>query len=98
MKTCQGSFSLAVTIDLYSRRVSAWSMQSRMRMDFVLSAFLMVVWRRKPKSKVIIHSDQESQLVSFEWQASLKMHNLEASMSRCVNSYDNMATEIFSTY
>ena len=70
-------------------------MQSRMRMDLVLSALLMAVWRRKPKSKVIIHSDQGSQFTSLEWQAFLKTHHLEASRSRRGNCYDNAVAESF---
>ena len=43
IKTYEGWLYLAVIIDLYSRRVIGWSMQSRMQMDLVLSALLMVV-------------------------------------------------------
>ena len=93
--TREGWLYLAVIIDLYSRRVIGWCMQSRMQMDLVLSALLMAVWRRKPKSKVVIHSDQGSQFTSLEWQAFLKTHNLEASMSRRGNCYDNAVAESF---
>ena len=95
IKTYEGWLYLAVVIDLFSRRVIGWSMQSRMQTDLVLSALLMAVWRRKPTSKVIIHSDQGSQFTSFEWQAFLKTHNLEASMSRRGNCYDNAVAESF---
>ena len=95
IKTHEGWLYLAVIIDLYSRRVIGWSMQSRMQMDLVLSALLMAVWRRKPKSKVIIHSDQGSQFTSYEWQKFLKANNLEASMSRRGNCYDNAVAESF---
>ena len=95
IKTYEGWLYLAVVIDLFSRRVIGWSMQSRMQMDLVLSALLMAVWRRKPKLKVIIHSDQGSQFTSLEWQAFLKMHNLTASMSRRGNCYDNAVAENF---
>ena len=95
IKTYEGWLYLAVIIDLYSRRVVGWSMQSRVRIDLALSALLMAVWRRKPKSKVIIHSDQGSQFTSFEWQGFLKTHNLEASMSRRGNCYDNAVAESF---
>jgi putative transposase len=66
-----------------------------MQMDLVLSALLMAVWRRKPKSKVIIHSDQGSQFTSYEWQKFLKANNLVASMSRRGNCYDNAVAESF---
>jgi len=95
IKTYEGWLYLAVVIDLYSRRVIGWSMQNRMRMNLVLSALLMAVWRRKPKSKVIVHSDQGSQFTSLEWQAFLKVHNLGASMSRRGNCYDNAVAESF---
>lgn len=95
IKTHEGFLYLAVVIDLYSRRVIGWSMQSRMHMDLVLSALLMAVWRRKPKSKVIIHSDQGSQFTSHEWREFLLTHNLEASMSRRGNCYDNAVAESF---
>ena len=70
-------------------------MQSRMQMDLVLSALLMAVWRRKPTSKVIIHSDQGSQFTSYEWQKFLKANNLEASMSQRGGCYDNAVAESF---
>jgi putative transposase len=95
IKTHEGWLYLAVVIDLYSRRVIGWSMQSRMQMDLVLSALLMAVWRRKPKQTVIVHSDQGSQFTSYEWQKFLKAHNLEASMSRRGNCYDNAVAESF---
>ena len=95
IRTHEGWLYLAVIIDLYSRRIIGWSMQSRMQMDLVLSALLMAVWRRKPTSKVIIHSDQGSQFTSYEWQKFLKANNLEASMSRRGNCYDNAVAESF---
>lgn len=57
----EGFAYLAVVIDLYSRRVVGWSMQSRQTTDVVLQALHMAVWRRKPKQRVLIHSDQGSQ-------------------------------------
>ncbi len=44
--------------------------------DVVLQALLMAVWRRKPKDKVLIHSDQGSQFTSMDWAPFLKHHNL----------------------
>lgn len=86
---------LAVVIDLYFRRVVGWLMQSRKQMALALSALLMAVWRRKPKQKVIIHSDQGSQFTGHEWQKFLDDHNLEASMSRRGNCHDNAVAESF---
>lgn len=60
IRTQEGFAYLAVVIDLYSRRVIGWSMQSRQTTDIVLQALLMAVWRRKPKAKVLIHSDSHT--------------------------------------
>lgn len=58
IRTCAGFAYLAVVIDLYSRRVIGWAMQSRQTTDVVLQALLMAVWRRKPKDQVLVHSDR----------------------------------------
>jgi len=95
IKTHEGWSYLAVVIDLFSRRVVGWSMQSRMTTDLALQALLSAVWRRKPKAKVMIHSDQGSQFTSKEWQSFLGKHNLDASMSRRGNCHDNAVAESF---
>ena len=95
IRTLEGFAYLAVVIDLYSRRVVGWAMQSRQTTDVVLQALLMAVWRRKPKTRVLIHSDQGSQFTSMDWAAFLKAHNLEHSMSRRGNCHDNAVAESF---
>lgn len=86
---------LAVVLDLYSRAVVGWSMNSRMETELVTQALLSAVWRRKPKSSVLIHSDQGSQFTGYEWKNFLEAHNLEASMSRRGNCHDNAVAESF---
>lgn len=93
--THQGFLYLAVVIDLFSRQVVGWSMQPIMHTDLVLKALLMAVWRRKPNSEVIIHSDQGSQFTGYEWQRFTEQHNLSLSMSRRGNCYDNAVAESF---
>lgn len=95
IRTCEGFAYLAVVIDLYARRVIGWALQSRQTTDLVLQALLMVVWRRKPNDKVLIHSDQGSQFTSMDWASFLKHHNLVHSMSRRGNCHDNAVAERF---
>ncbi len=95
IRTHEGWLYLSVVIDLFSRRVVGWSAQSRMTTDLPLQALLAAVWRRKPKHRVMIHSDQGSQFTSREWQTFLGQHNLEASMSRRGNCHDNAVAESF---
>ena len=61
----------------------------------VLQALLMAVWRRKPRHKVLIHTDQGSQYTSRDWAAFLRAHHLEHSMSRRGNCHDNAVAESF---
>ncbi len=95
VRTLEGFAYLAVVIDLYSRHVIGWSMQSRQTTDVVLQALLTAVWRRKPKNRVLIHSDQGSQFTSMDWASFLRAHNLKHSMSCCGNCHDNAVAESF---
>ena len=95
IRTHEGWLYLAVVLDLFSRRVIGWSMQSTITRDLVPDALLMAVWRRKPEGNVVVHSDQGSQYTSHDWSAFLKAHGLEGSMSRRGNCHDNAVAESF---
>ena len=51
IRTHEGWLYLAVVVDLFSRKIIGWSMQSRMTKDIVLNALLMAVWRRNPENR-----------------------------------------------
>ena len=95
IRTHEGFAYLAVVLDLFSRRVVGWSMQARQATNVVLQALLAAVWRRKPKSRVLVHSDQGCQFTSLEWASFLRHHDLEPSMSRRGNCHDNAVAESF---
>jgi len=95
IRTLEGWLYLAVVLDLFSRQVVGWSMQSRIDRELAIGALLMAVWRRKPATPVTIHSDQGSQFSSHEWQSFLAAHNLRPSMSRRGNCHDNAVAESF---
>ena len=95
IRTWQGWLYLAVVIDLFSRKVIGWSMQPTLAKELVLDTLLMAVWRRRPIHSVIIHSDQGSQYGSNDWLRFCKQHNLEPSMSRRGNCWDNAVAESF---
>lgn len=95
IRTHEGWLYLAVVLDLFSRKIIGWSMQSRITKEIVLDALLMAVWRRNPTSTVTVHSDQGSQYTSHDWQSFLKTHDLEGSMSRRGNCHDNAVAESF---
>lgn len=95
IRTHEGWLYLAVVVDLFSRKIIGWSMQSRMTKDIVLNALLMTVWRRPPQKQILVHTDQGSQYTSHEWQSFLKSHGLEGSMSRRGKCHDNAVAESF---
>ncbi len=72
-------------------------MKPTLAREIVLDALMMAVWRRHPMQKVMIHSDQGSQYGSDDWLRFLKANNLEASMSRRGNCWDNAVAESFSS-
>ncbi len=95
IRTWQGWLYLAVVLDLYSRKVIGWSMKPTLAKEIVLDALLMAVWRRRPAQRVLIHSDQGSQYSSDDWLRFCKTNNLEPSMSRRGNCWDNAVAESF---
>ena len=70
-------------------------MKPTLARELVLDAILMAVWRRKPKQSVIIHSDQGTQYGSDDWLRFCRDHDLEPSMSRRGNCWDNAVAESF---
>jgi len=95
IRTYEGWLYLGVVMDLYSRQIVGWSMQSRITTSVVMDALTMALWRRRPKEEVIVHSDQGVQYTSGEWRSYLKANNMKASMSRRGNCHDNAVAESF---
>ena len=95
IRTHEGWLYLTVVLDLFSRQVIGWSMKSNPRADLVIDALLMALWRRRPRQRVLIHSDQGIQYTCSDWRKFLDDHNLEASMSRRGNCHDNAVAESF---
>jgi putative transposase len=95
IRTWQGWLYLAAVMDLYSRKIVGWSMKRTLARELVLDAILMAVWRRKPRSPVLVHSDQGSQYGSDDWLRFCQEHGLTPSMSRRGNCWDNAVAESF---
>jgi putative transposase len=93
--TAEGWLFVAVVLDLYSRRVVGWSMQSSMTAQLVMDALLMAILRRGRPEAVLHHSDQGSQYTSEDFQRLLESHGITCSMSRRGNCWDNAAMESF---
>ncbi|MBO0943167.1 MAG: IS3 family transposase [Bacteroidetes bacterium] len=95
IQTDEGWLYLAAVIDLFSRQVVGWSLQSHMQASLVKDALTMALWRRRPPPGLIFHSDRGSQYCSHEVQGALKDWGMRSSMSRKGNCWDNAPTESF---
>ena len=95
IKTLAGRMYLAVLIDLYSRKVVGWALDTHMKSELIETALKRALWSRKPPKGLIIHSDQGSQYVSKSYRKLLASWGLKASMSRRGNCWDNAVAESF---
>ena len=93
--TLEGWLYVAAVLDLFSRRIVGWSMQSSMTAQLVTDALLMALWRRGRPRELLHHSDQGSQYTSEDFQRLLEQHGITCSMSRQGNVWDNSAMESF---
>jgi len=94
--TKEGWLYLAVTMDLYSRKIVGWSLQDRMKKSLVVDAFSMGLKRRRPNTEDLLHhSDRGSQYASSDFQNLLLENKFTCSMSRKGECYDNAVVESF---
>nr|WP_143017541.1 IS3 family transposase [Catalinimonas alkaloidigena] len=93
--TGQGWLYLAVVLDLFSRRVVGWQMQSTLERSLVVNALKMALKNRRPTAELLHHSDRGSQYASQEYQQLLALAEVSCSMSRKGNCWDNAPVESF---
>jgi len=95
VRTRKGWLFLAVVLDLYSRKIVGWSMSDRNNTKLVTDALTMAFWRRKVRSKIIVHSDRGSTYSSFSYRNLITANDGLCSMSRKGDCYDNAVAESF---
>ena len=93
--TAEGWLYVAVVLDLFSRRVVGWAMQSEMTAQLVTDALLTAMWRRGSGQALLHHSDRGSQYTADSFQRLLRDLGVTCSMSRSGNVWDNSAMESF---
>ena len=93
--TAEGWLYVAAVLDLYSRRVVGWFMQSSMTSQLVIDALMMAIWRRGKPESLLHHSDEGSQYTSDQFQRLLVEQGITCSMSRAGEVWDNSAMESF---
>jgi putative transposase len=93
--TNEGWLYLAIVLDLFSRQIVGWSLNSRMSRKLVMDALQMAIWQRRPAPGLLFHSDRGSQYCSTDFQKMLKKYKMISSMSRKGNCWDNSVAESF---
>ena len=95
IRTRSGWLYLAVVLDLFSRKIVGWSMAPNMSAELVCSAMQLAVVQRQPLPGLIAHSDRGSQYASASYRALLARNDMQQSMSRKGNCWDNSVMERF---
>lgn len=93
--TLQGWLYLASIMDLFSRKIIGWSIGPSMKKELVLTALDRAILTRRPGTGLIHHSDRGSQYCSSDYINELKGHEIQISMSRKGDPYDNACIESF---
>ena len=57
--TGEGWLYLAVTLDLFTRKLVGWAMREHMRAELTIAALTMAIQRRRPGPGLIHHSDSK---------------------------------------
>lgn len=95
IKVEKGFVYLAVIMDLFSRKIIGWSLDTTMTNQLIIDAFNMAVLSRQVEPGLVLHSDRGVQYRSGEYQHLLHENNIQPSMSRKGNCWDNAAMESF---
>ncbi len=93
--TWMGFLSLAVVLDVFSRRIIGWAMADHLRTALVVDALEMAIARRRPEAGVIHHSDHGSQYTSLTFGQRLHDAGIIASRGSRGDCYDNALMESF---
>lgn len=93
--TASGWLYLAVVLDLFSRRVVGWALAATFDETLVEQALRMALTQRKPGAGLLHHSDRGCQYTCETYQSFLKEQEIQVSMSRKGNCWDNAVMERF---
>jgi putative transposase len=86
---------VAIILDVYSRRVVGWSIGEHVDSGLAQQALQQALEQRRPKPGLIHHSDQGWQYACGDYIKLLEQHEIQISMSRRGNPYDNAFAESF---
>ena len=85
---------LATVMDLYSRQIVGWSLDSSMTEQLVTAALRMAFQRRDIEPGLIAHSDRGVQYRSQKYIDFMKRNGVKPSMSRKGNCWERLPHEV----
>lgn len=91
--TIDGFVYLTSIMDLYSRKIIAWTLSNTLEVSCVIETINKAKARRKIKEPLIMHSDRGVQYVSKEYQRITA--NMQRSYSKKAYPWDNACIESF---
>jgi putative transposase len=91
----KGFVFLAAILDRYSRKVIGWAISQRIDAELCVAALKVAFEQRQPPPGCIHHSDRGLQYACAEYIALLQQAQMQISMSRTANPYDNAHMESF---
>lgn len=95
LPTRSGWVYLAVLMDLFSRKVVGWAMDTHMETELCLRAFDRMRSSRGSLIGARIHHDRGSQYASHAYRKAVEAAGMTLSMSRKGNCWDNAVAESF---
>ena len=95
IRILRGFVFLAAILDLCSRKTIGWALSRRIDAELCIAALKTALQTRRPPPGCIHHSDRGVQYACREYIALLQAAQMEISMSRTGNPYDNAHMESF---
>ncbi len=89
-----GFLYLSIVLDVFSRKIVGWAMDTHLRTELILQALQMAVTQRQP-SGVIHHSDRGCQYTSYAFGKRCREAGIMPSMGSVGDAYDNAMAESF---
>jgi transposase InsO family protein len=93
--TREGKVYCAVVLDVFSRLVVGWSIDSTQTATLVLNALGMATQRRQDRDGLVIHSDRGVQFTSWAFSQNVRDAGIAPSMGAVGSAYDNAMMESF---
>ena len=93
--TINGFVYLTSIMDLYSRKIIAWTRSNTLELSCVIETINKAKTRRKIEEPLIMHSDRGMQYVSGEYK--LVTANIQCSYSKKAYPWDNACIESFNS-